>query len=926
MMKRFSLIIIGIVFALPLLRAREIHDILTGSVTPEELRSCIVPHQQWVPYPAYADRVAWEKLMGDAREMYIKKGEAYLDYSWQYVKTSSYLAFEKTGDRMIMQRPYEANIDAVGYLLRAELAEGKGRFIPDLLDGTMCLCEMTTWALSAHLVSHSSTHRAVPDNEEPIVELRQSKVAEMLSWIWYYFHDEFDNISPVFAKRLRKELQQRMLDPFMTRDDFWWMGFKEDKKRVLNNWTIYCAFNSMMCYMLLEDDVDKLSDAVYKAMRCVDNLLNVSPADGACEEGPSYWKMNGGMVVNFMSALNLVTGGKVNLLHHPYVKSLAEFYLHCCVGDQWMVNFSDASARFDRASWPFVFRIGADVGSPLMMSVGAEGVQREGRVDFEPDIRPRSQSIFHELEILRRKSEMLSFSPIEPRPSFVWYPSSQLCFMENGQGLYLAAKGANNGESHNHNDVGSGILYINETPILVDAGVGGYSRKTFSDEHYTLWNNQSQYHNLPTINGVMQMNGKCYSATGTKVDSQKLLISTDIASAYPENAKVKSWVRTWQLKRDRLVVQDKFLLSEAIEYNKVHFLTWGCPQVKGDGEILICPDKEIAKLTYDARKFTPSIEEIPLMDEVLARVWEGRLYRITLTAKQKQVSGCYHFEIQAMETGAPQTPDFRCSSFDQIYSISYSGLDDGYTINTMSHFRKAAEYGFHCLKADMRLLKDGEIILCHDAGLTLDSLGRITKFDKEHYLSLDSMTLEEALSYEHCNADPESSFRPHLATLKEFLLFCKGRKLTPYITIRNERQRPTLESLRRILCETGMTDKIIINNFPANDSTMMMVREYFPDVPVSYTIRGSLKVDREVIDRIDALGNVLLCANKRRMGDIPPDVREYAAMKNIPLFGWIVQEPDEIDECLKYGAVGFHVGTMKAFDYCREIRLRKFEK
>ena len=119
MMKRFSLIIIGIVFALPLLRAREIHDILTGSVTPEELRSCIVPYQQWVPYPAYADRVAWEKLMGDAREMYIKKGEAYLDYSWQYVKTSSYLAFEKTGDRMIMQRPYEANIDAVGYLLRA---------------------------------------------------------------------------------------------------------------------------------------------------------------------------------------------------------------------------------------------------------------------------------------------------------------------------------------------------------------------------------------------------------------------------------------------------------------------------------------------------------------------------------------------------------------------------------------------------------------------------------------------------------------------------------------------------------------------------------------------------------------------------------------------------------------------------------------
>lgn len=918
MIKRISLIFLGIVSALAFARAEE--NLMTGSITRDGLRNCIVANQRWVPYPAYSDRAGWDELMGEARDMYIKKGEAYLDYSWNYVKTSSYLAFEKTGDRMIMQRPYEANIDAVGYLLRAELAEGKGRFIPDLLDGTMCLCEMTSWALSAHLVSHSLAHRSVPDIEEPIIELRQSKVAEMLSWVWYWFHDEFDKISPVFARRLRNELQVRMLDPFMTRDDFWWMGFVKDEKRVLNNWTVFCSFNSMMCYMLMEEDEDKLTDAVYKAMRCVDNLLNVSPADGACQEGPSYWKMNGGMVVNFMSALNLITGGKVNFLQHPYVRSLAEFYVHCCAGDQWLVNFADASARFDGASWPLVFRFGVDVDSPMMMSAGAEGIRKAGIIDFESDVNPRAQSIFQELEILRRKEEMLQYDATVSRLSFVWYPSSQLCFMDNGKGMYLAAKGSHNGESHNHNDVGSGMLYINGTPILVDAGVGVYSRKTFSDERYSLWNNQSQYHNLPSINGVMQRNGKNYHATHTKVDSRRLLFSTDIAAAYPEEAKVKSWVRSWQLRSDRLVVQDKFSLSEARECNTVYFLSWGRPYVSKDGVIIICTDSESATLTYDARRFTPDIEEISITDEKLARVWEGRLYRIVLKAKRKDLSGNYRFEVYQNGEVAYKAPDFRSGSFDGIYCISYSGLEDGYTINTMSHFRKAEEYGFTCLKADMRLLSDGEIVLCHDAGLTLDPNGRIAKFDRENYLPLEKLTLREALSYEHSIADPESSYHPHLATLKEFLIFCKTRRIAPYITIRNEQQRPTLESLRRILLETDMIDKIIINNFPADDNTLSLVREFFPYVPVSYTIRGGQKVDRDMIDRIDKLGNAFLCVNKNRMGDIPQDVREYAASKRIPLFGWIVSSPEEVDECMKYGAVGFHVGTKEVFDYCLGIQ------
>ena len=624
--------------------AYEERNMLTGSFTKAQLREAVVQHQQWMPYPSYADRAGWDKFLGALKDVYIQKGEKYLGYGWQYVKTSYYLAFETTGDRMIMQNPYEANIEAVGFLLRAELAEGKGRFIPDLIDGVVCFCEMTSWALSAHLVSHQSSGRSIPDIDEPVVALRQSKVAEMLAWVWYYFHDEFDKTSPVIARRLRHELQVRMLDPFMAREDFWWMGLR-DKRQVLNNWTVCCSFNAMMCFMLLEDDADRLTDGVWKSMRCVDQLLNYAPADGACDEGPSYWKGNAGMIVNYLGALRRVTAGKVDLLRDPFVRRMTEFYVHSCVGDEWLVSFADAHARNANTTYPLLYRFGAEVQSPLLKAFAARGVRLQGRVDFESDMSPCFYSLYHEFENLWYYDEMQHCDEPIDRPSCVWYPVAQFCYLDNQHGLFLAAKGGHNGESHNHNDVGSGVFYIDETPILADAGVGVYTRQTFGKERYTIWNMQSQYHNLPTINGVMQHEGSAFHATDVKADTRRLSFSADIAAAYPAEAKVESWVRSYRLGKSELVIRDKFSLAEAKTPNTVNFLTWGKPSVQHEGTIAIRTEKITAHLAYDARRFTVAIEEIPLDDKNLAHSWGEMLYRIVLTDREPSIEGAYRFVV-----------------------------------------------------------------------------------------------------------------------------------------------------------------------------------------------------------------------------------------------------------------------------------------
>src|SRR5207248_10198558 len=102
-----------------------------------------------------------------------------------------------------------------------------------------------------------------------------------------------------------------------------------------------------------------------------------------------------------------------------------------------------------------------------------------------------------------------------PRP--VQLPHVQLLAAQStpnsSAGLDVAAWGGHNRQSHNHNDVENVIVYGSGKPVLIDVGVETYSAKTFSAQRYEIWTMQSAYHNLPTINGIMQGAGREFRAT-----------------------------------------------------------------------------------------------------------------------------------------------------------------------------------------------------------------------------------------------------------------------------------------------------------------------------------------------------------------------------------------------------------------------------
>jgi hypothetical protein len=69
----------------------------------------------------------------------------------------------------------------------------------------------------------------------------------------------------IYLLRLRHTLQQRILDPYMNNDHFWWMAVNYRPGMLVNNWNPWCNSNALMCFMLLENDKEMLAKAIYRS-------------------------------------------------------------------------------------------------------------------------------------------------------------------------------------------------------------------------------------------------------------------------------------------------------------------------------------------------------------------------------------------------------------------------------------------------------------------------------------------------------------------------------------------------------------------------------------------------------------------------------------------------------------------------------------
>ena len=627
-----------------------------------DIASSLVMDQGWVPYPSYADRQGWRDFLGEYRSLLIGRGEQALAYRWQELSDADYLAYDLTGNRAVMEDKLLDNSEALGQLMVAELAEGKGRFLKGIADGAAWFCRQDSWEVSAHLAKYQKSKSPVPDPDDQIFGLYQGNMSQLLSWAYYYFHDAMDS---ALAAKLRSELQKKALDTYLERDDYWWIGFKPWPGKKLNNWNPWCNQNALLCFMLLESDRDTLARAVEKSMRSVDLWLASLSADGACDEGTTYWYKSVGHLLDYLENLQRITGGKISLWNEPFIQRLGEYIVNADIGDCWQVNFADGKPSRRPVSY-WIYRYGRASGNKLMMDFAVNACHRYGSNPEDVD-----WTLFYQgLEAVNavRAMKTQDVPRVSPNP-FVYYPDAGVCFLRRGN-AFLAAKGGSNFERHNHNDVGSCIYFHDTKPVLVDAGVGTYTRDTFGEKRYGNWFIRSSWHNLPVINGCEQAFGESFKATGTRASRFFHSFRTDMAGAYPDSARVDAWkVRYALSRRGDLTITHRFSLKEALAPNVLHLLVAEKPVLPAEGTILL---SESMLLRYDPEVFTAEVEERPLAGLGFSSRWGDALYRISLTAKRLQKRGRYVIRIQARK---PETVAGLAERVTTLAKAQYAIMD-----------------------------------------------------------------------------------------------------------------------------------------------------------------------------------------------------------------------------------------------------------
>jgi len=194
----------------------------------------------WNDFPSYSDRNFWQALPQEISEQYIANAEKCLNYEWPSVKATDFLEFVRSGNRR--GEAFGAPRGALLSLIMGELAEGKGRFIDQIINGVWYCCEQTWWGYSAHMYLQKAP-RGLPDPNDHTIDLGVGELSNILSWTWYYFHEEFDKVHPLISARLKDEIQKKAIQPYLERTDFWWMGI-EDQSHI-NNWNPWINFNML---------------------------------------------------------------------------------------------------------------------------------------------------------------------------------------------------------------------------------------------------------------------------------------------------------------------------------------------------------------------------------------------------------------------------------------------------------------------------------------------------------------------------------------------------------------------------------------------------------------------------------------------------------------------------------------------------------
>lgn len=603
-----------------------------SSLTASALLSNLVDPEQSLPSPPASDRAAWQSVT--APEL-VARAEADRETPWPQPRPHDAARYHRDGDRRSWETAAFARVQRSSRSVVAAAITGDPAWLPEVLDGAVLLCEQSSWCWPAHDESHTKRGWALPDMAAPVVDLGAGEMAAHLTWLDHTIGRELEAAYPGIRSRIRHEVRTRVLDPFMARDDWWWLG----ESRLAINWNPWILGNVLAAALRLLDapeDAEYRAQIVGRVIAGLDNYVADLPEDGAIDEGYHYWWEGSARLLEALNLLHHATGGRVDAIAEiPAVRNTVAFPHRMQLSEGWFVSVSDSRARSSSSRpWRLLER-----AAETIEDRDAAAFARAHTPVVDADETMNLARIIQELTGAVETRTSTRQHP--PLPSRVWLPSTQMLLArEHGgspRGLTVVAKGGHNAESHNHNDVGSVIVASDGIPVIVDAGRPTYTAETFGENRYRMWMMQSDWHSVPVIAGHSQGVGREFAASDvsprTPDATRDDALSLELAGAYGLGDRM-SWRRTVRLGRGEreVIVRDAWSWHDEHPggTDEVRFLLAG-EVTLGERRATVVPldGASPVEITW-AGPATGSLLAKELDDPTLVDVWGTRLTRLDI--------------------------------------------------------------------------------------------------------------------------------------------------------------------------------------------------------------------------------------------------------------------------------------------------------
>jgi len=566
------------------------------------------------------DRNAWEKLArNDSFKKIIPEAERRLKSPIPDQPDDLYLDFSRTGNRTRWQRVSGRRRGRVRTFTLAECLENSGRFIPAFEEIVRVLCSERTWVMPAHDRDLTNFNGTSID-----IDLGSSALGWSLATADYLLADK---LSPEIRRLIRDNLNRRIFEPYQDmvlgkRQKNWWMTGT-------NNWNAVCLANVTGSALAVLDSPRQRAFFIAAAENYSKHFLEGFTDDGYCSEGLGYWNYGFGYYVMLSETIYQATNGKVDLLQGNKVKQAAKFGANIEIVNDVYPAFADCSInakpssrlmyfvsrRFGLAlrSWEQIDPVSAG-GSLYQSMMYSFGFPQGGVPPNSASRALRGQGASQDPGI-RSWFEQAGVLISRPGPN----SSSRLA---------VALKGGHNQEHHNHNDVGSFVVVLDDEPLLLDPGGEVYTARTFSSRRYESKVLNSFGHPVPIVAGKLQQTGR--KAQG-RVISRTFTDNTDtlfldISSAYdvPELGKLERKFVYSRIGSGSLHVTDEVTFSQPCDFGTA-LITFDSWKQSSPGCLIVYDSQKALHVEIKVTGADFEIQPETIQEDVSARKQPTRL-------------------------------------------------------------------------------------------------------------------------------------------------------------------------------------------------------------------------------------------------------------------------------------------------------------